>query len=125
MFTKSAAFYDAIYSFKDYSAEAVQVAAVIEQNKRSQGKTLLDVGCGTGQHLQYLGENYQVEGLDLDGELLKIARGRCPDVPFHQADMVDFDLGKQFDVVTCLFSSIGYAKTVERLDSAIAHIAHH
>ncbi|HVU12501.1 MAG TPA: class I SAM-dependent methyltransferase [Phototrophicaceae bacterium] len=125
MFTKSAAFYDAIYSWKDYAAEAAQLGDLIEQNKRSPGKTLLDVACGTGQHLRYLNEVYQGEGLDLDSELLKIARERCPGVTFHQGDMVDFNLRKQYDVVTCLFSSIGYAKTVERLNSALRSIAHH
>ncbi len=125
MFTKSAEFYDAIYSWKDYAAEAELVHRFAEAHQQSPGNTLLDVACGTGQHLSYLQEHYQVEGLDLDPELLKVARGRCPAVPFYQADMVDFDLGKQFDVVTCLFSAIGYAKTVERLDSALRSIARH
>ena len=39
--------------------------------------------------------------------MLELARERCPDVPFHEADMADFALGRSFDVVTCLFSSIG------------------
>ena len=126
MFTKSAEFYDAIYSYKDYAAEAELVRGYIEQYRQpTSGKTLLDVGCGTGHHLQYLQEWYQVEGLDLDGELLKIARGRCPDVSFHQADMVDFELGRAFDVVTCLFSAIGYVKTADRLNSAVQRIAAH
>ena len=30
--------------------------------------------------------------------------------------MTSFDLGRKFDAVTCLFSSIGYVGTVERLD---------
>ncbi len=125
MFTKSAEFYDAIYSWKDYAAEAAQLGILIEQNKRSPGKMLLDVACGTGHHLQYLNEAYQGEGMDLDGEMLKIARERCPGVTFYQGDMVNFDLGKQYDVVTCLFSSIGYAKTLERLNSALRAIARH
>ncbi len=39
--------------------------------------------------------------------------------------MVDFDLGERFDVVTCLFSSIGYVGTVERLERALACMARH
>ena len=39
--------------------------------------------------------------------------------------MTAFDLGCRFDVVTCLFSSIGYVGTVERLDQAIATMAAH
>lgn len=125
MFTKSAEFYDAIYSWKDYATEAELVRRFIAASKQSPGSTLLDVACGTGHHLQYLQEIYQVEGLDLDAELLKVAHGRCPGVLFHHADMVDFDLGRQFDAVTCLFSAIGYAKTVERLNQTLQTIANH
>ncbi len=37
--------------------------------------------------------------------------------------MADFDLGQRFDVVTCLFSSIGYLQTVNRLQSACQSFA--
>ena len=125
MFTKSAEFYDAIYSWKDYAVEAELAAQYIAKYQQSSGKTLLEVACGTGHHAQYFQNDFEVEGLDLDAELLKIARKRCPTVPFYQGNMVDFDLGKQYDVVTCLFSSIGYTETVDRLESALKCIANH
>jgi len=39
--------------------------------------------------------------------------------------MTDFDLGKRFDVVVCLSSSIGYVGIVERLRRAVACMARH
>jgi SAM-dependent methyltransferase len=39
--------------------------------------------------------------------------------------MADFDLGKRFDAVVCMFSSIGYVKTEDRLRSAAAALARH
>ena len=39
--------------------------------------------------------------------------------------MLDFELGKQFDVVTCLFSSIGYVQTVPNLRRAIQNMSDH
>lgn len=125
MFTKSAAFYDAIYHWKDYPAEVDVLVGFVRQYKRSGGDTLLDVACGTGQHLQYLRDAYAVEGLDLDGELLKVAQERLPDVPLHQANMIDFDLGKTFDVITCLFSAIGYVKSDVNLDQTLHTMARH
>ena len=103
---------------KDHAAEAQKVHQLIQQHKRSSGNTLLEVACGTGIHASILRENYQVEGLDLDAEMLAVASQTYPDIPFHQADMADFDLGKQFDAITCLFSSIGYVKTKKRLESS-------
>jgi SAM-dependent methyltransferase len=125
MFTKSAAFYDAIYSFKDYAAEAERLRALIAQYKRSGGRRMLDAGCGTGAHLAMLCRDFDCEGVDLNDELLAIARAKCPGVTFHHGDMLDFDLGRQFDVVVCLFSAIGYVRTVPRLHQAVANLARH
>ncbi len=126
MFTKSEAFYDAIYgTMKDYDKEAQQIHAVIKQYKQSPGNALLDVACGTAAHLAFLRRDYTVEGLDLDEEMLAIARRRNPGVSFHHANMVDFDLGHTFDVVMCLFSSIGYTKTLPRMRQALQTMRRH
>lgn len=125
MFSKTAQYYDIIYSFKDYPAEASKLRSIISSQKRSAGNRLLDVACGTGLHMGYLGEYYEVEGLDLDEELLVYARQRVPEALFHQGDMTDFDLGSRFDIVTCLFSAIGYVRTTEKLGMAIECMARH
>jgi ubiquinone/menaquinone biosynthesis C-methylase UbiE len=124
VFTKSARFYDALYHFKDYGAAASKLHASIQQRK-PDAKTLLDVACGTGKHLEQLQQYYRVEGIDINTEMLDVARQRCPDVPLHLGDMVDFKLEREFDVVACLFSSIGYVKTVENLKRAVASMARH
>ena len=124
MFERSARLYDTFYSFKDYGAEAEKVDALIRE-RAPEARTLLDVACGTGKHLEELASRYEVEGLDLDPDLLSIARDRLPDVPLHEGDMTDFDLGRQFDAVTCLFSSVGYVKTTENLRGAVAAMARH
>lgn len=125
VFSKSQRYYDAIYSGKDYAQEAAHVKRLIAAHKRSDGNTLLDVACGTGSHVPYLRDEFAYEGLDLDPEMLALVRERFPDVPFHQGDMVDFALGRQFDVVTCLFSSIANVKTEPQLRQAIANLAGH
>jgi hypothetical protein len=48
-----------------------------------------------------------------------------PDVSFHQADLVSFDLNRRFDAVLCLGSSIGYIETLDRLRQAVATFARH
>ena len=125
MYTKSARFYDAIYAWKDYAGESEQLHAFIQQYKQSSGANLLDVACGTGGHIPYLRSHYQIQGLDLDENMLAIARERFPNIEFHRDDMADFDLDQTFDVVTCLFSAIGYVKTEGRLQQAIHSMADH
>ena len=124
MFSRSTRLYDAIYaSIRDYPREAAELDRLI-QERRPGARTLLDVACGTGAHLEHL-TGYDAEGLDLDPEMLAVARKRLPKVAFHEGDMVDFDLGKRFDAIVCMFSSIGYVRSEERLRSAIAAMAHH
>jgi SAM-dependent methyltransferase len=126
MFSQTARYYDTIYlAMKDYRAEADTLTAFIHQYRRSTGNRLLDVACGTGLHLSYLKHRFQVEGLDLDEQLLAIARQRHSDIPLHHADMTDFALGRTFDVVTCLFSAIGYVKTLADLSRAVQCMAQH
>jgi ubiquinone/menaquinone biosynthesis C-methylase UbiE len=125
MFTKSAALYDAIYSFKDYQNETKILRKLIERHKQSDGTDLLDVACGTGAHLTFLRSHYRVVGLDLDPQMVEIASQKFPEIVFHEADMVDFTLDQQFDVVVCLFSSIGYLRTEDRLFAAAHNMARH
>jgi len=127
MFSKSAQYYDEIYASidKDYFAEANKAHKIIQKYKQSKGKLLLDVACGTGAHAQPLSKYYKVEGLDLDPEMLSVARKKHPKITFHQGDMTNFDLGRQFDVIVCLFSSIGYVKTKSRLQKAIKSMNRH
>jgi len=126
MFSKSEAFYDAIYgTMKDYAHEAQLIHELIRLYKQPSGTTLLDVACGTGGHIPFLRQHYTVEGLDLDEQMLTIAHQRNPGIIFHHADMVDFDLGHLFDVIVCLFSSIGYVKTAARLYQTLQTMHHH
>ncbi|MDQ3536535.1 MAG: class I SAM-dependent methyltransferase [Bacteroidota bacterium] len=124
MFTKTADYYDALYHFKDYQAACKEIDLFIKHHHPNAG-SLLDVGCGTGKHLLYLKENYYVEGLDLNEELLQVGRERCPEVIFHYGDMTNFQLPSLFDVIGCFFSSIAYIQTVENLNKAVATMVKH
>jgi SAM-dependent methyltransferase len=124
VYTKSAAYYDQLYHFMDYTGEAAGMRERILERVPA-ARTLLDVGCGTGQHLQHLSRAFEVEGLDLNPELLRIARERCPGVPLHEGDMATFTLPRRFDVIACLFSSIAYVRTLERMRATVANFARH
>src|SRR3989337_1249699 len=110
-YEKSARYYDLLYSWKDYEAEAKSLHELIQQHNPGAA-TLLDVACGTGKHLELLSEHYEVEGVDIAPEFVDLAKERNPGIVVHQGDMVDFDLGKKFDARTNLFSAVADASGV-------------
>jgi SAM-dependent methyltransferase len=116
--------YDIVYSYKDYAAESARIEQ-IARGHNPAARTLLDVACGTGRHLEYLRTTFDTVGVDADADMLEIARARLPGVPLSIGDMRDLDLGRRFDVVTCLFSAIGFAHDLDVLGLATASLARH
>jgi SAM-dependent methyltransferase len=116
--------YDLVYSYKDYAAESARIEEIARAHNPA-ARTLLDVACGTGRHLEYLSATFETAGVDADADMLAVARARLPDVPLSIGDMRDLDLGRRFDVVTCLFSAIGFAHDPDVLGQAAASLARH
>jgi ubiquinone/menaquinone biosynthesis C-methylase UbiE len=124
MYARSARFYDVLYGFKDYNGMSQTLTGLI-RGLRPSASSVLEVACGTGKFLEHLQQVYYVEGLDINSELLAIARDRCPGVQLHLGDMLNFSLEKRFDVVVCLFSSIAYMRRVEELRAAVVNMTRH
>jgi SAM-dependent methyltransferase len=123
-YSRSARLYDLMYEGRDYSGAAAEIRALLSTQVPG-ASTLLDVGCGSGRHLELLADHYRVEGLDINPALLEVARARCPGVTMHEDDMTSFDLGRSFDAVTCLFSAIGHVGSVADMRRSLARMAAH
>jgi SAM-dependent methyltransferase len=118
MFSKSAQWYDLLYSFKDYRKEADFIFSILNQI-HPKAQTLLDVACGTAEHDHYLLQHFKIDGIDLNEDFVQIAREKNPKGRYTCADMRDFNLAKKYDVILCLFSSIGYVKTIENVQNTL------
>ena len=128
MYSNLAKYYDIIHSdatWKDYKGDSQKIHKVIQQYKKTQGNNLLDVACGTGNHIKYLKRQYNITGLDFHKEMLDIARNKFPNIKFLQRDMTSFNLNKKYDIITCLFGSIAYAKTYSNLEKVIDCFSKH
>ncbi len=121
-----AKYYDQIYLKRnDYKSESEVVQNIIRRFKRKPSKTLLDVGCGTGEHLKYLSQHFRCTGLDISKVMINTARAKVPNARFEVGDMMDFRLRDRFDVVTCLFSSIGYVQNFRNLARTLRNFYDH
>jgi SAM-dependent methyltransferase len=126
MFDVSAEFYDLIYAtFKDYRTEASRIASLLRR-LNPECTALLDVACGTGEHARLLADaGFIVDGLDLDAAFVRIAQQKHPSGRFFEADMAEFRLPYRYDAVMCLFSSIGYLRTLDRVIGALTCFRQH
>jgi dTDP-3-amino-3,6-dideoxy-alpha-D-glucopyranose N,N-dimethyltransferase/dTDP-3-amino-3,4,6-trideoxy-alpha-D-glucopyranose N,N-dimethyltransferase len=116
----AAEFYDLLYADeKDHGAEAQLLTSLIRE-ACPHARTVLDVGCGTGSHARGLIDaGFEVDGVDLEPKFVEIAKAKCPEGYFSVGDMTALDLPAQYDVVTCLFSAIGYVRTEKALRAAV------
>ena len=62
------------------------------------GKEILDIGCGLGNLTNYMNEHgFNVIGIDLSDEMLKIAKSKYKHITFKKMDMREINIDKQFD----------------------------
>ncbi|MFC9267907.1 class I SAM-dependent methyltransferase [Streptomyces zhihengii] len=107
--------YDLVYTLrgKDYPAESAYVAGLIRERVPA-ASSILDVACGTGGHLRhFLGMFDRAEGVELSDAMLAVARDRLPGARLHHGDMRDFDLGRAYDAVVCLFAAVAHQDPAE------------
>jgi SAM-dependent methyltransferase len=84
--------------------------AVFDAVQLSDGRQMLDLGCGAGLALQMASDRGAiVAGIDASEGLLAVARGRLPDVDLRQGDLetLPYDV-HSFDLVTS-FNAIQFA----------------
>jgi ubiquinone/menaquinone biosynthesis C-methylase UbiE len=124
MFSLTAEIYDAIYAFKDYAGEVLKIRQVIAR-ERPGANTILDIACGTGEHASLLSADFEIDGIDLEPKFVEIAQAKNPAGSFSVADMRSFQLEKRYDVVQCLFSSIGYLLTPQDIIAALTCFRRH
>ena len=88
-------------SGENIAHEYLEKPAMYKRLPDLKGKSVLAVGCGTGEeceHLKSLGAT-KVVGIDVSEGLIEYARKSYPDIEFHVMDMEQIELGEKFDFV--------------------------
>jgi daunosaminyl-N,N-dimethyltransferase/N-dimethyltransferase len=122
-YSSLARYYDAMYHWKDYAADSEAVRELLATHGIHRGARILEAACGTGGHMVHLRRYFDVSGFDIAEPMIEIARSKLPDVPLWCADLRSFAVDATCDAAICLFSSIGYLRTVAELESSAACFA--
>ncbi|HEY4744175.1 MAG TPA: class I SAM-dependent methyltransferase, partial [Desulfuromonadaceae bacterium] len=127
-FDQYARYYDLLYRDKDYAAEADFVAGLLLAHA-PEARTLLELGCGTGRHAEFLArQGFAVHGVDRSEGMLADAGRRRENLPddvrgrlaFSPGDARDVRLGRHFDAVVSLFHVMSYMAEGRDLEHAFA-----
>ena len=121
-YERFAAFYDVVMD--DPAPRAARVDAAIDRY-RPDARTVLELGCGTGSILARLETGARLTGLDRSPEMLAIAAAKVPGAELLEGDMADFDLGRRFDVVACVFDSVNHLLEVDVWRTLFAAVHRH
>lgn len=81
---------------------------------KGRARQALDVGCGSSGRLVelLLAEEFEVEGLDVSAEMVRLARERQPGVTFHLADICTWELPQRYDFISA-WDSLWHAPLAE------------
>lgn len=115
---------------KDYGAECDFVEKVFDRFASKSVKTILDVGCGTGQHAILFGRRgYEVTGIDASSTALQLARDKAReegvDLQAIATDVRDLILEEKFDACVAMFAVMNYLESNEDLRKALTRIRMH
>ncbi len=126
MYNNLAYLYDKIYSYKDYAGEVKFVTSLVSKLNHNDQIKVIDLACGTGKHLnEYIKFGYQVTGLDLNDGMLEIAKKNNPGADFIKGDLSDLKLDYSYDLISCLFNSIQYITSINKLTKSLVEIYKH
>lgn len=96
-----------------FEREPSFLVEVFRQHHGDVGR-VLDVGCGTGGHLDRLAQlGLSGVGVDLNERMIEHARSTRPHLTFELADMRDLAFDAEFDAVVCLCTTFCYNTTNE------------
>lgn len=127
-FAEYAQIYDILYKEKDYDGECAFLKDIFKRYCRRQVKDILDVACGTGNHILPLAScGFSVAAQDISACMLKIARDKAKSSKLKikfigNRAMQDFKHDKEFDAVIAMFASIGYLTSFRDLRRALKNI---
>jgi SAM-dependent methyltransferase len=121
-----AAGYDALYADRNVDAEVGTVLERVAGWLGGGNIDVLDLGCGTGRHIEALtARGYRTTGIDMSAALVDIARRRNPGARVEVGDLRSFALGQRFDLAIALFGVFDYLPTIHDVRAGLRSTAIH
>lgn len=114
-------YYDKIFLDKNKNKYEIDFITEISNDKNNN---VLDIGCGTGNHVNYLTEYFKnTIGIDQSIEMINNAKNKYPHCNYEHIDLFVYDTNKELDttynIITCLGKTIYCIQDKENLINII------
>lgn len=125
-YTAFASIYDTLMQEAPYD-EWIEYVKRCAEAKTLEGKSILDVGCGTGELLVRLHhEGAHVSGVDLSSDMLAIAREKCLAHQFEplliEESMANLGELGTFDIITIFCDALNYLESEEEVKATFQNM---
>ena len=112
-------FYADIYDYLVYNdiKNEYEVGEIVNKTTPSSESIILDIGCGTGHHVDKLSsKNLQVVGIDISPSMISKAKENYPQYDFKLGDVLVNDTFQpsSFTHILCLYFTIYYLKDKQK-----------
>lgn len=91
----------------------------------NSAKTLLELGCGTGEVILRLKDSFECSGIDISEDMLKIAYKKLKKTgtQLFLGDMREFDTRERYDVIIALFDTVNHLTSLEDLSDFLSSVS--
>jgi len=114
-------FYDQISRYYDDIFPLNEQKLLFLKKSFQNKNTLLDIACATGAYVNKLTiQGFDVTGIDLDDNMIKIAKIKYPLNNFLVMDMMDIDQLEMYDGIYCIGNSLVHLRNEEQITKAIS-----
>lgn len=113
---KFAEIYDDFMSHVDYTSWKKFISSYLKKGKLK----IADLGSGTGKMAYLFAKNKnEVKAFDISEKMIEISKNKYANVEnleFIKADIINENIGKDYDLIMCNFDTINYFDSLQTLD---------
>jgi SAM-dependent methyltransferase len=122
-----AKYYNLLYKDKNYAEEYSYICEIIKKHNGLNGKNILDIGCGTGRHLNlFKNDGFSVSGVDSSENMINVAKKILnQDDNLLCVKASEFSFNKKFDIIISLFHVMSYQTENSELEKVFQNISAH
>jgi SAM-dependent methyltransferase len=128
-YEKFAYLYDELMQDAPYDEWVSFVKAKLVQYQVN-GKSLLDLACGTGElSVRFAREGFNVTGVDLSSDMLSVAQAKSQEaglaISFYEQNMAKLEGHETYDIIGVFCDSLNYLQTDEDVIHTFSNVFQH